>query len=255
MTRASSTAAPAASGLDTLVGQSGLQGASTLRRNGRRMGISSVRDLLTTFPRRYEDLREIVAIGRLPELEPGTPVTVRASVASLRVEKTVRRRVQRTIAVLQDGSGEVEVVWFGRRFIERQLKVGDRVVASGKVKLRGWRAQLDNPEFQRDDGGDMLHVGRIVPIYRLTRGVTARTLRAAIRSDDRQIGRPGPITACQDPYISKQFLLLNLDLFMPNQFQQGQKHAHLLRQTRWQAGGLLCKSAFAQRRRCGCCSL
>ena len=189
MTRASSTAAPAASGLDTLVGQSGLQGASTLRRNGRRIGISSVRDLLTTFPRRYEDLREVVAIGRLPELEPGTPVTVRASVASLRVEKTVRRRVQRTIAVLEDGSGEVEVVWFGRRFIERQLKVGDRVVASGKVKLRGWRAQLDNPEFQRDDGGDMLHVGRIVPIYRLTRGVTARTLRAAIRTG---LDRYGP---------------------------------------------------------------
>ena len=189
MTRVSSTAATAASGLDTQLGQSGLPGASTLRRNGRRMGISSVRDLLTMFPRRYEDLREVVAIGRLPELEPGTPVTVRGSVASLRVEKTVRRRVQRTLAVVEDGSGEVEVVWFGRRFIERQLKVGDRVVASGKVKVRGWRAQLDNPEFQRDDGGDMLHVGRIVPIYRLTRGVTARTLRAAIRAG---LDRYGP---------------------------------------------------------------
>ena len=74
-----------------------------------------------------------------------------------------------------------EVVWFGRRYIERQLKEGDRVVVSGKLKHYRYQPQLDNPEFQRDDGGDLLHAGRIVPVYRLTAGVTARTLRAAIR--------------------------------------------------------------------------
>ncbi len=146
------------------------------------MGIETVRDLVTTFPKRYEDLREFTPVARLPQLDPKTPVTVRATVDSLRVEKTFRRRVQRTIAVLQQDGAEVEAVWFGRRFIERQIGEGDRLVLSGKVKLRGWRPQLDNPDFQRDDGGDLLHAGRIVPIYRLTAGVTARTLRAAIRA-------------------------------------------------------------------------
>ncbi len=181
MARAASDATPAATGLETPIGRSGLPGASVLRRHGRRLGIESVGDLLTTFPRRYEDLREFTPVGRLAELGPGTPVTVRATVEDIRVEKTFRRRVQRTIAVLRQGSDEVEAIWFGRRFIERQLKVGDKVVVSGKVKLRGWRPQLDNPEFQRDDGGDLLHAGRIVPSYRLTAGVIAKTLRAAIR--------------------------------------------------------------------------
>ncbi|RKY14744.1 MAG: hypothetical protein DRQ55_20400, partial [Planctomycetota bacterium] len=113
-----------------------MPGASVLRRHGRRLGIESVGDLLTTFPRRYEDLREFTPVGRLAELGPGTPVTVRATVEDIRVEKTFRRRVQRTIAVLRQGSDEVEAIWFGRRFIERQLKVGDKVVVSGKVKLR-----------------------------------------------------------------------------------------------------------------------
>lgn len=168
---------------------SGLPGAPTLRRNGGRMGVTTVRDLLVYFPRHYEDLREVTALGRLTDLDPGTAVTVRATVESIQVEQTFRRRVQRTTAVLRDESGEADAVWFGRRFIEKQLKAGDQVVASGKTKTRGWRAQLDNPDYQRDDGGDMLHAGRIVPVYRLTRGVGARALRSAIRAG---LDRYGP---------------------------------------------------------------
>ena len=182
MAKASTAAAAVATGLDTTIQASGLPGAPTLRRNGARMGIRTVRDLMTYFPRHYEDLREVTPIARLLELEPGKAVTVRATVESIQVQPTFRRRVQRTTAVLRDESGEADAVWFGRRFIERQLKAGDQVVASGKARTRGWRAQLDNPDFQRDDGGDMLHAGRIVPVYRLTRGVGARALRSAIRA-------------------------------------------------------------------------
>jgi ATP-dependent DNA helicase RecG len=177
----STTAAPPRS-LDTPVGLSGLPGATSLRRYGRRLGIHTVRDLLTTFPRRYEDLREVAPIGRLGDHDPGARVTVRAAVRSLHRQQTRRRRLHITTAVLEDDSGEIEAVWFGRRFIENQLRPGDRVVASGRLKARGWRLQLDDPVFQRDDGGPMLHAGRIVPVYRLTRGVAARTLRAAIRA-------------------------------------------------------------------------
>ena len=189
MAKATDAATPEPPGLDAPIGRSGLKGARQLQRYGRRLGIGTVRDLLTTFPRRYDDLREFTPLGRLAELDSGTPVTVRATVESLRVERTFRRRVQRTIAILRQERDEVEAVWFGRRYIERQISEGDRLVLSGKVKQRGWRPQLDNPEFQRDDGGDLLHAGRIVPIYRLTRGVTAKTLRAAIRGGLDDYGR------------------------------------------------------------------
>jgi len=187
--RASTTATPPATGLDTPLAKSGLPGAATLKRNGRRMGIATVRELLTTFPRQYTDLREFTSAAQLARLESGTAVTVRATIESIRVEKTFRRRVQRTIALLSQDGHEFEAIWFGRRFIERQVHEGDLLVLSGKVKQRGWRPQLDNPEFQRDDGGDLLHGGRIVPSYRLTRGVTAKTLRAAIRAG---LDRYGP---------------------------------------------------------------
>jgi ATP-dependent DNA helicase RecG len=90
--------------------------------------------------------------------------------------------VQRTIATLVDDSGAVDAVWYGRRFIERRLAVGTTIVATGRVKAMGWTRQLEAPEFSPVGGGDQVSAGRIVPIYRLTRGVTALSLRRAVRA-------------------------------------------------------------------------
>ena len=189
MAKAAGAKAPGRDGLRTRIGTSGLPGVRPLSRHGRRLGIETVGDLLTTFPKRYRDLREFTPIAALLDLDAGQHVTVRAEIESLRVERTFRRRLQRTTAVLRQGHHTVDAVWFGRRYIDRQLKAGDRVVVSGKLKHFRYHPQLDNPEFQLDDGGDMLHAGRIVPQYRLTQGVTAKTLRTAIDAGLERYGR------------------------------------------------------------------
>jgi ATP-dependent DNA helicase RecG len=168
--------------LDARVGSSGLPGAAAIRRAGARLGIDTVRDLLFHLPRGYADLRQSSTAAQLRDLDDGTAATARLEVATVRLDQTFRRRVQRTVAVLRDPTGEVEAVWFGRRFIERRLKEGAWVVVSGRVRHRGWRTTLENPEFQADDGSELVHAGRIVPVYRLSEGLTARTLRNAMRA-------------------------------------------------------------------------
>jgi ATP-dependent DNA helicase RecG len=167
--------------LDVPLGLSGLSAATTLRNAGRRLGFYTVRDLLFHLPRRYDDLREMRQLGDLVWVPDGTLVSARVTVANIRVEPTFRRRVQRTIATLSDDTGTAQATWFGRRFIERRLHKGDSVVVSGKIKRFGRQITFDNPEFQRDDRGEVLHAGRIVPVYRLTAGLTAQRLRSAIR--------------------------------------------------------------------------
>ena len=166
--------------------RSGLAAGALLRRAGIRRGFYTVGDLLFHLPRRYDDLREMHKLGDLVWVEEGTVVSARVRVSELRVEPTFRRRVQRTIARLEDDTGSVDAAWFGRRFIERRLRVGGEIVVSGKVKHFGRRLTFDNPEFQAIvsvDGveADLLHAGRIVPVYPLTAGLTAARLRAAIR--------------------------------------------------------------------------
>jgi len=168
--------------LDLPLGVSGLASGAALRRAGRRLGFYSVRDLLFHLPRRYDDLREMKKLGDLVWAEEGTVVSARVSVADIRVEPGFRRRIQRTIARFEDETGWIDATWFGRRYIERRLKAGDRVVVSGKLKRYGRKLSIDNPEFQHDTAdADLLHVGRIVPVYRLTAGLTAARLRIGMR--------------------------------------------------------------------------
>jgi ATP-dependent DNA helicase RecG len=162
--------------------ESGITAANVLQRAGRRLGFLTVRELLFHLPRRYDDLREMRQLGELVWVEEGSVVSARVRVVDVRVEPSFRRRIQRTIAVLEDSTGSVEATWFGRRFIERRLFPGAEIIVSGKLKRFGRKLTIDNPDFQpvgRDD--EMLHVGRIVPVYRLTAGLTAQRLRIAMR--------------------------------------------------------------------------
>jgi ATP-dependent DNA helicase RecG len=168
--------------LATPLAKSGLSAAGLLRRAGIRLGWYDVRDLLFHLPRRYDDLRELSRLGDLVWAEEGKVVSARVRVDDIRVEASWRRRVQRTIARLSDDTGEIQATWFGRRFIERRLRKGQDIVVSGRLKRFGRALTLDNPEFQALSGdGEVLHAGRIVPVYRLTAGLTAARLRTAIR--------------------------------------------------------------------------
>jgi len=160
---------------------SGLPGASVLRRVGPRIGLRTVRDLLLWLPRRYDDLRVLHDLHALRFVAPETVVSARASVLRVRAGRTARRGIRVVTADLADETGTAEAQWYGRQFVERRLHEGDEMLFSGKLKKRGASVLLDNPAFQPPDG-DLLHVGRIVPVYRLTAGLPIRTLRASIRA-------------------------------------------------------------------------
>jgi ATP-dependent DNA helicase RecG len=174
-------------------GDSGVRSVAVIRRPLNRLGVATVRDLLFHLPRRYDDLREMRQLGELTWVEEGTVISARVRVVDVRVEASFRRRIQRTIAVLEDDTGTLESTWFGRRYIERRLHPGDRVIVSGKLKRFGRKLTLDNPDFQPEgNDAELLHVGRIVPVYRLTAGLTANRLRIAMRDALDLAGRAYP---------------------------------------------------------------
>jgi ATP-dependent DNA helicase RecG len=146
----------------------------------RRLGIRRVRDLLFHLPRRYDDFSRTLTLRELRDHPPDGPASTVVTIVDLRVDPGFRRRVQRTVARLRDATGEGEAVWFGRRYIERRLQPGMTVALSGKVEVKGWLPRFTSPEFGTTDD-DALHAGRIVPVYRLTSGVTAAWLRKTMR--------------------------------------------------------------------------
>jgi ATP-dependent DNA helicase RecG len=164
------------------VGLSGIAGVSSLRRPARRMGIETVRDLLFHLPRRYDDLRELRPLAELRDLDDGTVASARVTVLDIAVQQTWRRRVQVTTAHLVDGTGTATATWFGRRFVEKRVRPGDELLVSGRIKHFRGSVVFEGPDFQPADASNLLHVGRIVPVYRLTTGLTANRLRTAVRA-------------------------------------------------------------------------
>jgi ATP-dependent DNA helicase RecG len=138
-----------------------------------RLGITTPREALWYLPFRYDDFSDL---RDLRSLVPDEKQSARVRVEAVRVEPGFRRRPQRVIAQLSDGTGTAEAIWFGRRYVERRLQVGDEIVVSGKVTERGWRFQFTSPEFS-PVGHDSIHTARVVPVYHLSAGVTQKRLR------------------------------------------------------------------------------
>ncbi len=203
--------------LDTPIGDSGIVGALALRRAGSRLGIRTVRDLLFHLPRRYDDLRELSTARDLSGIEEGERASARLQVRGIRVAPTFRRHVERTTVYLGDDTGDVEANWFGRRYIKSRLSEGQWIVISGKIRRRGFITSFDNADFQPEDGTELLHAGRIVPVYRLSAGLTAVTLRRAIRQALDVVGAtypeymPGPsmgiVAALENAHYPDDFAL------------------------------------------------
>jgi ATP-dependent DNA helicase RecG len=145
------------------------RGASALAR----LGVTTPRDALFYLPFRYDDFSEL---RPLRDLVPDEKQSARARVTDVKIEKGFGRRPQRVIAQLSDETGTAEAIWFGRRFVENRLRPGAELLVSGKVQLRGWRPQFVSPEFSAADH-ESLHTGRVVPVYRLSAGVTQKRVR------------------------------------------------------------------------------
>jgi len=141
-----------------------------------RLGIETISDLLQHFPRRHVDYATLKPIQKL---KVGDQVTIVGNVWEFSSRKT---RGGRTMvhAVVSDASGSIQATWFNP-YIERQLRVGKTYAFSGKVDAYLGRLVIMSPEWEPVDR-DLVSTGRLVPIYPLTAGMSARWLRNLIKN-------------------------------------------------------------------------
>jgi ATP-dependent DNA helicase RecG len=122
-----------------------------------KVGITSVLDLLTYYPRRYIDRTNQ---ARLADLDLGEEATVLVTVVHTTARRT-RNGKSLVTSDVTDGSGHLRVTFFNQPFRERQLKAGTDVVLFGRTEVFQGRRQMTNPVV--DLIGD--RTGRIVPVY------------------------------------------------------------------------------------------
>jgi ATP-dependent DNA helicase RecG len=129
-------------------------------------GLVTVGDVLFTLPRTYEDRR---TRKKIAELDDGVLAVVSGTVQVSGVVGGGRGR--RFEAVLDDGSGQLRLVFFHFRGgeMERRLARGTVVTAAGEVKKQGGRASVIHPRLQAGDAAQAL--GGVKPVYPEVQGL------------------------------------------------------------------------------------
>ena len=152
-----------------------LKGVSTRNVNRlKSLGVETICDLLYLFPRRHNDFANTRKIADLVYGEEQT-VVVTVWEASETRQGPKRRSTQ---AVLGDETGNVRAIWFNQPYLSQIFRPGTHIVISGKVNVFRGSFVFESPEYELLKGQeDLVHTGRLVPVYPSVNGLPQRTLR------------------------------------------------------------------------------
>ncbi|MFI6459908.1 ATP-dependent DNA helicase RecG [Streptomyces sp. NPDC050528] len=151
-------------------------GPATAKVMAEHLGLHTVGDLLHHYPRRYEERGQLTHLAELPMDEH---VTVVAQVADARLHsfassKAPRGKGQRLEVTITDGSGRLQLVFFGSGVHKphKELLPGTRAMFAGKVSVFNRRLQLAHPAYEllKGDAEETVETwaGTLIPIYPAT---------------------------------------------------------------------------------------
>ncbi|MFI5699483.1 ATP-dependent DNA helicase RecG [Streptomyces xanthochromogenes] len=165
-----------------------LLGGPTAKVMAEHLDLHTVGDLLHHYPRRYEERGQLTKLAELPLDED---VTVVAQVADARVHTFNGGRGQRLEITITDGSGRLQLVFFGRGIHKphKELLPGSRAMFAGKVSMFNRRMQLAHPTYAKlgadaaegDDTADIdSWAGALIPIYPACKGLESWKIAKAV---------------------------------------------------------------------------
>ncbi len=165
-------------------------GPATAKVMAEHLGLHTVGDLLHHYPRRYEERGQLTHLADLPMDEH---VTVVAQVADARLHsfasaKAPRGKGQRLEVTITDGSGRLQLVFFGNGVHKphKELLPGTRAMFAGKVSVFNRRLQLAHPAYEllRGDGDEAVEswAGALIPIYPATAKLESWKIGKAVQT-------------------------------------------------------------------------
>ena len=142
-----------------------------------KLGVFSLYDLVSYFPRKYEDRSTVMPIALT---SGGESVCIEALVADTPRLTRVRRGLELVKLRAVDESGSVDITFFNQPYAKDNLVRGESYMFFGKIETAGMRRSMVNPVYEKSAGSGTV-TGRIIPIYRVCNGLNQRTMLQAVR--------------------------------------------------------------------------
>ena len=142
-----------------------------------KLGVFSLYDLISYFPRKYEDRSRYCPIALTT---PDEPVCIRAIVADTPRLVRIRRGMELVKFRAVDESGSVDITYFNQNYVKDQFQLGESYIFFGKIEIKGSHRSMVNPVHEKE-GTENGITGRIIPGYRICSGLNQRSMLQAVR--------------------------------------------------------------------------
>ena len=141
----------------------------------KKLGVFSLYDLVSFFPRKYEDRSLIVPIA---ETSPDFPCCIKAIVADTPKLTRIRQGMELVRFRAVDESGSVDIIYFNQSYLKNSFIQGESYCFYGRIEQTGSRRSMANPIHERESENKL--TGRIMPVYRMTAGLSQRNIIDAV---------------------------------------------------------------------------
>ncbi|MDF2565489.1 MAG: ATP-dependent helicase RecG [Massilibacillus sp.] len=141
-----------------------------------KLNIFTINDLITHYPRRYED-RSV--IKKITNMVAGNLETISGAIINI-TESNIRRGLKLVKVTVGDETGFIQLVWFNQPFIKKQLSIGKKIIATGKVSYSYGQLAMNNVEYEVLDEQEANHRNKIVPVYATNEVITQKFLRQLV---------------------------------------------------------------------------
>ena len=168
------------------------------------LGIYTLEDLLTYFPREYEDRSKQKKIG---DLVDGEEVTIEAKAVSEVSINRIRKNMTILKLVVEDDTGRCIITWFNQTYIKQHIKRGETYRFFGKVSNEFNHLEMRNPVY--DEVGTTKNTGKIMPVYPSTYNLSQTAIRQAIENGLKMV--EGKLKETLPDYLLSEYNLNGLE--------------------------------------------
>ena len=183
-----------------------------------KLGIYTLEDLITFFPRTYEDRSVPKMISQLQDKEEAL---IEAYVVSGMNEMRIGRNKSILKLAVRDESSTAVITWFNQKYLKGRFKIGEKYKFYGKVSINYGKIEMTNPVFDFEEKNK--NTGKIIPIYPLTYSLKQGSIRSAIENGLKMVNNK--LDETMPEYLLKEYGLLDLNtainqIHFPSNFEE-----------------------------------
>ena len=187
-----------------------------------KLGIFTLEDLITYYPRTYEDRSKS---KKLEDTIDGEETLIKAYVVSrMNIVTTKNRKMKICKMIVRDDTEACEVVWYNQPYLKQNFHMGEEYNFFGKISKRSGHIEMISPVFDKE--GIKNNTGKIIPIYPLTYNISQNQIRKVIENGLKLV--KDSLEETIPDYILKENNLIDLNsairkIHFPENFEEFEK--------------------------------